>query len=141
MNVSEWMWFKQDEWTYQSLPTKEFVFEVKGCSDVWINLVHTKGYTSPKYAIGLGTNKNAQCRIDKGGPVSSNFFKATYSGPTLNCNEYRKFWITWENHNIKVGRGRQPGTDVIMQWKDLGPVVDVNYVALASYKSPWTMIY
>ena len=94
------------------------------------------------YYIGLGRGSDTYGTINKNSLQNWKITtKAGYKAPTLNCNKFVKFWITWENNHIKVGLGNRPDSMILMEWQDPGPVVDVNYVSLSSFEDPWTIIY
>ena len=91
------------------------------------------------YNIGLGRSGNSRNTIDKDGIDAGDSLKVEYVGSTLDCGNFIKFWISWENYNIKVGLGDVVNSETIMEWQDTGMEVDVNFVALSSYANSWTL--
>lgn len=57
------------------------------------------------------------------------------------CNEYRSFWITWQNGAIEVGRGEVIGTDRFMDFQplDLYPVNAVGFSSGYGLNGTWNI--
>ena len=63
------------------------------------------------------------------GAYPKNSIKVQVDTPTiLNNKQRRKFWISWRNGIIKVGRGEVYDDDVFMKWQD-PDFHDVNGIA------------
>ena len=49
----------------------------------------------------------------------------------VSCTDARPFWISWANHDIRVGTGNDVGESQFMSWNDTDPHA-VNFVAVAT---------
>lgn len=85
------------------------------------------------YEIAIGANLNTYIALRKkglGSPVASKYNSSGF----LDESEYRKFWLSWENHVIQIGYGWKQGQDVILSYSDAAPYL-VNYIGLGSYST------
>ena len=49
----------------------------------------------------------------------------------MDGSEYRRFWISYDNGTIQVGKGGE--VTPFMEWHDATRRVQVNYIGIASY--------
>ncbi|KAI0235762.1 hypothetical protein LSAT2_013711 [Lamellibrachia satsuma] len=94
-----------------------FRFQVLACHDVTVALSAVPGVTDRQtYEVLIGGAQNNLSEIrthDSGQPAAQN----TTPG-LLDCDEYRPFWIMWEDGDIVVGRGRVLGEQIFVQLKN-----------------------
>lgn len=90
---------------------KSIRFQVKATSDLYILLSSGNNTDSPGYWVVLGGvwNRTGSCLRDKGSPCYS-----TYIGTVLSGEQYRSFWVTWNEGHVRVGTGETPGNGTIM---------------------------
>ena len=61
--------------------------------------------------------------------------RATNATPSmLDGDAFRGLWVGWEGGTVRVGRGKVPGVDVVLQWTRPGGEVIVKAVGLVSAK-------
>ena len=53
----------------------------------------------------------------------------------LSCTEYRKFWITWDEDHVTLGRGMHVGSDIIISLPMTDDPNDMHYVAVSGFKN------
>ncbi|CAH1794507.1 unnamed protein product [Owenia fusiformis] len=108
----------------------QIVFEIEACSDAHIQLPLDPTNTAVDvYEVVLGGWANTQSAIRdrKMGEL-----KTQAATPNiLNCDEFRKFWISWKGGLIQVGTGSLYGINRIMSWQDPAPHL-VNAVSVAT---------
>nr|XP_006816218.1 PREDICTED: uncharacterized protein LOC102809517 [Saccoglossus kowalevskii] len=130
-----------EEWHFDSTSTSydyQFIeaspgvtrtdFEVKANNDVHIALSEEERVIDPMYEIVLGASGNTRSVIRRGS--LSNEKKSVQTPGIVSMNEWRSFWISWSNGEIKVGR---EGEAPFIQWKDPDPL-PVNFVG---YSTGW----
>ena len=49
----------------------------------------------------------------------------------LDCQEFKKFWLSWEEGLIRLGHGLATGVDSIIQWQDPNPYI-IKGVAIST---------
>ena len=50
----------------------------------------------------------------------------------LSCSEGRWFWVSWRDGLIEVGKGIEPGLDMIMFWQDPSGGHEVQSVGVST---------
>ena len=58
-----------------------------------------------------------------------------WTNPTLDCNSYRSFWVSWMNGKIQLGKGLNRGQNVWMSTTDTYNGVRIDDLRLWSYYS------
>ena len=53
----------------------------------------------------------------------------------LSCTEYRKFWITWNEDHVTLGRGMHVGSDVITSLPITDNPNNMHFAAVSGYWS------
>ncbi|CAH1790914.1 unnamed protein product, partial [Owenia fusiformis] len=95
-------------WTIGNLTSVNF--QVRTCGSVSIQLeAKGKNKSSTIYKIGIGHMRFGR-KIRKGIEIykpleGKNPWAKTYGDDFLNCSEFRSFWISWTDGNVKVGTG------------------------------------
>lgn len=89
---------------------KSIRFQVKATSNVYIVLSSGNNTDSPGYWVILGGwNSTKSCLRDGWGQCYSN-----YIGTVLSGEQYRSFWVTWNEGHVRVGTGETVGNGTIM---------------------------
>lgn len=89
---------------------KSIRFQVKATRDVFIVLSSGNNTDSPRYVVLLGRlDGTTSCLVVGGSQCYS-----TYIGPVLSGEQYRSFWVTWNEGHVRVGTGETPGNGTIM---------------------------
>lgn len=92
---------------------KSIRFQVKATRDVYIGLGSGHNTDSPGYWVVLGGwGGTTSCLRD--GFVHESLCNSEYSGPVLSDEQYRLFWVTWNEGRVRVGTGETPGNGTIM---------------------------
>jgi hypothetical protein len=101
-----------------------FSFQVKGCADAFLVLSAAEDTSTDTYLIGIGTGGNMKSKISLG--LSDT--KTEVSHSPLHCDEYRSFWVRWDDNVIQLGSGGVGDT----QWMSWPSTVDftINYIGL-----------
>lgn len=125
-------------------------FEARGTNDVTILL--TSQYGSRRcpwygtadarmngYTIIIGSHRNSCVKIEKNGMVVCVVQTPERHGepmarhPMQLCEyEFRPFWVSYLNGEIRVGRGEDE-CDCFCVWEDTEPVAGIRYVGLSSW--------
>lgn len=92
---------------------KSIRFQVKATRDVYIGLRSGNNTDSPGYWVILGEwGSTTSCLTD--GFANASPCYSTYSGPVLSGEQYRSFWLTWNEGHVRVGTGETPDNGTIM---------------------------
>lgn len=92
---------------------KSIRFQVKATNDVYIGLSSGHNRDSTGYWVILGGwGGTTSCLRD--GFVHGSQCYSTYIGPVLSGEQYRSFWVTWNEGHVRVGTGETVGTGTIM---------------------------
>lgn len=78
-------------------------FEIRTCRDAFITLV---GYNdNPAFQIVLGGDGDTLVIVYSlvNGEMTKTLF--TYPEGILNCDEFRAFWLSWDNFQLDLGYG------------------------------------
>ena len=96
-----------------------FVFDVRACRNAFISLWN-KDVEIYEAGLGRGDSANPWSTLKRIGEQQK-----VYWSHTLDCNASMPFYIIWENATVKVGKGYNVGTDVIMEIHDINmPPID-----------------
>lgn len=89
------------------------IFSVKACQQCLITLVNDER----SYTLILGRNENTKLHIAIARNNTFEFspYYTSRSG-ILDCNEFRTFWLSWENLSFRLGRGNVLFTDEIYRF-------------------------
>lgn len=102
-------------------------FSSKSCSNAYIELETQNG---EGYGIELGSPLNPFSTLERIPPSETGQLDA-YSGEVLDCNEFREFWIDWENGLIRLGAGPVRGENVLLSSQQ-DPSVPVSRLSFNS---------
>lgn len=93
---------------------KSIRFQVKATRGVYIGLGSGNNTDSPGYLVMLegGWNRTTSCLRD--GFVNESLCYSEYSGPVISGEQYRSFWVTWNEGRVRVGTGETPGNGTFM---------------------------
>ncbi|VDI03753.1 Hypothetical predicted protein [Mytilus galloprovincialis] len=106
--------------------------EIKSCKDgvVFLSSSELMDSAEPFYEIVFGAYTNTRTYILKRNndsllPSSMNEVfpggQPTHENNTLNCSEFRSFWVSWSGGHIKIGRGPTVGENMFVEWEDPSP--------------------
>ncbi|XP_035694593.1 uncharacterized protein LOC118428599 [Branchiostoma floridae] len=117
-------------WDLPPVTGSRFEFEVQASGDVNVALSAQNQDLSDMYEVVIGgwSNRKSVIRRSKLGAV-----QAEAQTPGINSpNQYRRFWITWADGTIAVGRGNE--IDPFIQWVDPDPL-NISYAGYSTYMS------
>ncbi|CAG2248927.1 unnamed protein product [Mytilus edulis] len=78
-------------------------FEVKGCKDAHIILTSQLNKIAPFYHIGIGLFTNTKTILAR---ERINYeYVDEHEETILDCNNFVQFWLSWENGQIRLGKG------------------------------------
>lgn len=110
--------------------TTSMVFKVRASNDAHILLMHDKADIDRnifEIVIGAGTNSFSTLRTER---LKKDV--ATKSHHPLCYYVQRYFWVSWELNTIKVGKGRQVGTEGFLSYAATSGLKAVNYIAVST---------
>lgn len=81
--------------------TRAFFFEVRACSGARIHLMENPDSLSSSVVVVIGDDFNTRTTIS----IPDGLSVGANTPNILSCEVFRKFWISWENRQIRVGRG------------------------------------
>ncbi|XP_076468513.1 uncharacterized protein LOC143299208 isoform X2 [Babylonia areolata] len=114
--------FTPDAYCYQHVPevpvnNKTFItFKIKAAGEAYLSLSAVYGDLERKtYEIVLGAEENSKSLIRDSslGPIKAE----AHTVNLLSEEDFRYFWISWENHELQVGRGPKQGYQQFLRWK------------------------
>ncbi|OWF56770.1 C3 and PZP-like alpha-2-macroglobulin domain-containing protein 8 [Mizuhopecten yessoensis] len=103
-----------------------FTFQVKACRDVDVGLFNEDSDAPFVYQLILGGWGNSRSVL-RAGPASHYYQKYNI----LDCNSYRRFWISWRNDVVAVGRGVSFNNDMLLSITGQKPN-QVRYIGISS---------
>ncbi|XP_069140172.1 uncharacterized protein [Argopecten irradians] len=112
-----------------ALQATSIVFEVKACNDAHVGLKEDDDPDGNLYEIVMGGWSNSKSVIRT---VKQGDNKVEHSGAVLDCNEYKRFNVSWSGGVVTVMRDTDSGWVQLMTWSDLGGGLDVQFVGLTT---------
>lgn len=112
---------------------RSLFFDVKACRDTMVILASSSSMNSsePFYQLLLAgdSNHDGNWKLnlrrredeDLQHKRQSDFKNIQKERYRLNCNEYRTFWVSWNEGKIKLGKGKVTGIDEIYCYTDNDP--------------------
>lgn len=105
-------------------------FQLRACTSAKILLASTPfDANKDAYEIIIGDQSNTETVIKKN--RNGNVQEKEPSANILSCVALRRFWVSWADGHVRVGRGR-PFDDQIVDWQDGSPI-NVKAVSLTMY--------
>jgi hypothetical protein len=90
---------------------------------------HYKMDNSRHYTVILGSHRNKRLKIEVDGRTVLDV-----AGIGLCCSSsFQSYWISIYDGLIIVGQGKHPNTNLLFQWLDPDPNLNVQYVGLSSW--------
>ena len=110
------------------------VFRVKACNDAHIGLAAIVGNSENRlYEVVIGGQGNTQSYIRR--TAQSTDDEALAETPDiLSCNEFRSFWIQWENNHVEVGEGSVINQRRFINWAD---TTDPHGISALTLSTGW----
>ena len=119
------------------------MFDVQGGNDVFIcftNDIRHKIRNSDKdiYEIVIGgwNNEKSAIRLTSLGKSVAEVSFYENNMAALNPHGYESYWISLNNGEIMVGRGKVPGQNVFLSWRDPYPIQNIRYIGLSNWNAP-----
>lgn len=111
---------------------RSLLFDVKSCRDTMVILASSMNSSEPFYQLLLAGDSNhdgnweLNLRRRQDEALQQNqrqyvFKNINEERYRLNCNEYRTFWVSWNEGKIKLGKGKVTGIDEIYCYTDNDP--------------------
>ncbi|MFA5075381.1 MAG: tectonin domain-containing protein [Candidatus Babeliales bacterium] len=128
-----------DKWQELSELNKSIMtFEVKAPHDAIILLAAEKFGSltagANVYELIIGGWNNTSSTIRKKWQ-DNNTNQGVAGGSQLDSNNLVKFWISYNNGEIKIGKG-EVGQNIISQWTDPNPYPNIKYFSLTNWDVP-----
>lgn len=115
---------------------RAFYFEVRACSLAHVVLMERPDSAATAIHVVIGDNNNRQTSISF--PDGQT---AEVDTPNiLSCELYRKFWVSWENEQIRIGRGL-PYDEVILARASTKPVTVVALSTDDAVTGDWRFMH
>ncbi|TVT99322.1 hypothetical protein EJB05_55322, partial [Eragrostis curvula] len=90
---------------------------------------HYKMDNSRHYTVILGSHRNKRLKIEVDGRTV-----VDVAGIGLCCSSsFQSYWISIYDGLISIGQGKHPNTNLLFQWLDPDPNLNVQYVGLSSW--------
>ncbi|MFA5075579.1 MAG: hypothetical protein WC436_05775, partial [Candidatus Babeliales bacterium] len=86
------------------------------------------------YELIIGGWNNTSSTIRKKWQ-DNNTNQGVVGGAQLDANNWVKFWISYNNGEIKIGKG-EVGQNIISQWTDPNPYPNIKYFSLTNWDVP-----
>ncbi|CAG2243274.1 unnamed protein product [Mytilus edulis] len=99
-------------------------FEVKGCKDAHIILTSQLNKIAPFYHIGIGLFTNTKTILAR---ERINYeYVDEHEETILDCNNFVQFWLSWENGQIRLGKGLVVHVNTILAYDEDCPYAIQN---------------
>ncbi|CAG2198494.1 unnamed protein product [Mytilus edulis] len=116
-------------------------FELKVCHDAFIYLSASlvMDSTADVYEIvmGGGSGTKVFLRSKNGVDVAQGLLGTS----NTDCDQFVPFWISWENGNVKIGKGLIINQDVVIDWTDSDPFIIAGIGVRSGYGSSGQWIF
>ncbi|WOL18186.1 BTB/POZ domain-containing protein [Canna indica] len=90
---------------------------------------HYKMDNSPNYTIILGSHRNRRLKIEASGKTVVDI---TGVGLCLS-SAFQSYWISIYDGLISIGKGKYPCQNLVFEWLDSEPKLNVQYIGLSSW--------
>jgi len=109
-----------------------FKFKVRACNDAHITLSSDGSFDADySYEIVLSGWLNQRSVIRRCHQCDESVSVDTQQ--LLSCNDYRQFWISWDNGMVSVGIGWNIGVQIFMEWLIEDQfIIPINFVSLST---------
>ncbi|XP_072393497.1 uncharacterized protein [Diabrotica undecimpunctata] len=120
----------EDKLEYNFFPNSSgFVqFRVRAANDAHLALTTQAAECEPMYEVFIGGWGNSKSIIRKN--RSKPDVAEVPTPGILHPNEFRGFWIRWQNGNIAVGRENEQAP--FLSWNDYEPIHNIEYVGVCT---------
>ncbi|XP_033724547.1 C3 and PZP-like alpha-2-macroglobulin domain-containing protein 8 [Pecten maximus] len=116
-------------YVYQPVPDclAQFTFQVKACHNVHVGLFRP-GEQSYTYKVVLGSFLNTKSKLR----IRKSYHEIVHEeNNTVDCNVYKKFWISWRNNVISAGHGNSSNNAMLFSSTDEQPN-QIRYVGIST---------
>lgn len=133
----ECQWLVEEELRFREAGRGCVAFEAYADNDVTVVLkeeagskhCHYRRDNEPNYTIVLGSHRNRRLKIEVDGESV-----VDVAGLGLcSSSAFQSYWISIYDGLISIGKGGEPGHNVVFQWLDSEPKCKVQYVGLSSW--------
>ncbi|KAG5869131.1 hypothetical protein JTB14_005350 [Gonioctena quinquepunctata] len=121
--VTDYREYRDDFYLF---PTSLFKFRVKATDHVVISCTATPKFMQPVYEIVLGTHQNTDSYISFN---NNEKYIQAITPQILDPNNYRSFWINWQQGSISVGKENE--ATPFLSWAN--PTFTAKYFGLATH--------
>lgn len=122
--------------------TQFFTFYYLSCyeSVIWF-LSQNENFGVPFYKAIVGGWSNTKSQMRRNiysDAVADIEILQTVAGAEMNCSDVRQFWVSWENGELKIGRGSIQDVEIILNVKQECPY-DIQNIGLSGgpYDAYW----
>ena len=107
-------------------------FDIKSGKEAYISLSNQKYSLDDMYVVVIGDRRGRQASIRKCLQCANVASKLLSQTEFLSDEEFRSFWVSWEDGVIAVGRGDEAAA--FMEWREeeQEEALVVNYVGVAT---------
>ncbi|VDI41586.1 Hypothetical predicted protein [Mytilus galloprovincialis] len=116
-------------------------FGLKVCHDAFIYLSASlvMDSTADVYEIvmGGGSGTKVFLRSKNGVDVAQGLLGTS----NTDCDQFVPFWISWENGNVKIGKGLIINQDVVIDWTDSDPFIIAGIGVRTGYGSSGQWVF
>mmetsp|Transcript_21375 Transcript_21375/g.59311 ORF Transcript_21375/g.59311 Transcript_21375/m.59311 type:complete len:569 (+) Transcript_21375:105-1811(+) len=119
------------------------VFEARGAHDATVILRDQPGIKrieqalppdSParSYTIKFGSHRNSLLEVERNGTAVSSEKRAD---ATMSSSRFMQFWVNYSDGTVTVGKDSPHIQNILHQWTDPRPGVDISHIGLSSWDS------
>ena len=110
----------------------DITFSVMTCQDAKLALVPTSDFPSLMYDVTIGGWHNSISVIRTELENNANIVDSHYEPNIVSCTEFRDFWVSWTDNNIKCGKGRVVGEELLVDYYDLSQAYEVKFIGIST---------
>ncbi|XP_071124072.1 uncharacterized protein 5-like [Mytilus edulis] len=100
-------------------------FDLKVCRDafVYLSASPVMDKQAALYEICIGGNEGKRILLRRNDLTFQDVARNDLGDGSTQCGSFQPFWISWQNGNIKIGKGLSVDSGVVIDWRDPNPFI------------------
>ncbi|XP_063416290.1 C3 and PZP-like alpha-2-macroglobulin domain-containing protein 8 [Mytilus trossulus] len=100
-------------------------FDLKVCRDafVYLSASPVMNKHAVLYEVCIGGNGGNRILLRRNDATFQDVAANELGDGSTQCGSFQPYWISWQNGNIKIGKGLSVDNEVVIDWRDPNPFI------------------
>ncbi|CAC5423978.1 unnamed protein product [Mytilus coruscus] len=114
-----------NQYGYDASQNSSIHFDLKVCSDAFVYLSASPimDKQAALYEICIGGGGGKKVFLRRQDPTFEDVASNVLGDGSTQCGSFQPFWISWQNGNIKIGKGLSINNKEVVDWSDPNPFI------------------